>query len=172
MLFRLIRNFGWFLPKALFIFHFWSKTTKKGSTLLDGWVSYFEELSSPTIDPSFDPLVFQSSNLLFQQLLCSPVGERFEFFEEDFQGALKTLRLEKPSSPDSIEPEHLLFTGPLLIKWLAVLFNLPNQLCSSHILPIPKGSNKDLMDPSNDRGITIHSNFAKLFEEAPPCPHG
>ena len=150
----------------------WNGTTYKDNSLLEGWADYFEHLSTPSPNPSYDHSFFEETNLRFHDILSSSPGDIFSFSEFDIEGALKTLKLEKASGPDGIDPEHLVYAGPLLIKLLTSIFNsiihtchIPSIFCSGYIIPIPKGADKDLRNPSNYRGITLLSNMAKLFEK-------
>ena len=94
------------------------------------------------------------------------------FAEEEVNEVVQTLKLDKATGPDGIEPEHLVFGGQLLVQHLAHLFNA--IVPSGHILPVfqqrhifpnIKGYNKDLSIPSNYRGITILSNLSKVLEK-------
>ena len=43
--------------------------------------------------------------------------------------------------------------------------HIPASFLHGHVIPIPKGHDRDLRDPSNYRGISLLSSFSKLFEK-------
>ena len=86
-----------------------------------------------------------------------------------------SLKLKKAAGPNGIEPEHLRFGGETLILLLTLVVNairlsghIPQSLYQGLVIPIPKGLNKDLSNPSNYRGITILSNISKALEKLIP----
>lgn len=150
----------------------WNNKVYKNDDLLEGWADYFSSLCTPHSVETFDSEFYNKTNSVFKELLGSSPGSPFTFLQDDVEVAIKSLKLDKAAGADGIDPEHLVFAGPLFAKCLTVVFNaiilschLPPILCLGHIHPIPKGVHKNLQDPSNYRGITILSNIAKVFEK-------
>jgi len=85
--------------------------------------------------------------------------------------AIESLASNKAPAPDEVEAEHLHFGGPSLIIHLTNTFNaivatghIPAPFLHGHIIPIPKGHDRDLRDPSNYRGIYLLSSISKVLE--------
>ena len=79
--------------------------------------------------------------------------------------------MHKAAGPDEIDPEHLIHGGKLLVKHLTIILNaivatghIPPSFTHGLVLPILKGHNKDLSNPSNYRGISLLSNISKVLE--------
>ena len=84
---------------------------------------------------------------------------------------VESLPMHKVAGPDEIDPEHLIYGGKLLVKHLSIILNaimatghIPPSFTHGLVLPIPKGHNKDLSNPSNYRGISLLSNISKVLE--------
>ena len=65
-----------------------------------------------------------------------------------------------------------MYAGPLLLVHLCSIFNailatchVPPSFLEGYVIPIPKGHNKDLSNPSNPRGISTLSNVSKIFKK-------
>ena len=128
--------------------------------------------SQHSLSESFDDHSFyEETNLCFRYILHSSPGDIFSFSEFDIECVLKIMKLEKASGPDGIHPEHLVCAGPLLINLLTSFIHTCHILsvfCTAYIIiPIPKGADRDLRNPSNYIGITLLSNLAKLCEKLP-----
>ena len=79
---------------------------------------------------------------------------------------------KKSPGSDSVEPEHIIFGGESLVSLLACIFSavvragrLPDSLCHGLIIPIPKGSGKDLTNPSNYAWVSL-SFYLDMVEAA------
>ena len=84
---------------------------------------------------------------------------------------VESLPMHKAAGPDEIDPEHLIYGGKLLVKHLSIILNaivatghIPPSFTHCLVLPIPKGHNKDLSNPSNYRRISLLSNISKVLE--------
>ena len=86
--------------------------------------------------------------------------------------AIKSLAHHKSPCPDEVEAEHLQFGGASLILHLTSIFNAilatghtPAPFLHGHVIPIPKGHDRDLHNPSNYRGISLLSTISKVLEK-------
>ena len=94
-----------------------------------------------------------------------------EFSIEEVDKAIAKLHLGKAPGYDEISTEHLRYAGPLLSM---VLCNLYNECIRIEYVPecfrkgvqilLYKGKGTCSLNPDNYRGITLLSNFNKLFE--------
>ena len=62
-----------------------------------------------------------------------------------------SLKLNTVARPDNVDPEHLRYSGNLLINTPTQIFNaiiasghIPAAFCCGLVIPIPKGQSKDL----------------------------
>ena len=85
--------------------------------------------------------------------------------------SLFKLQKGKAASSDEISPEHLLYSHPILISLLTLLFNtflqcgrVPNSFRQGVIIPVLKSNTSDASKEENYRGITISSTLSKIFE--------
>ena len=141
----------------------------EGPEVLDCWASHFLNLASPTTSPSFDDDFHSTTTANLHHILSTPPGEDI-ISAGEVARAIELLALDKASGPDEIETEHLQFGGPSLILHLTAIFNAifaiahtPTPFLHDHIIPIPKGHDKDLRNPSNYRGISLLSTISKVF---------
>jgi hypothetical protein len=87
---------------------------------------------------------------------------------EETSNIIHSLPRNKAAGPDRLTNEHLSFADDTLASILSTIFNvilatghIPPIFQQGHIIPIPKGHNIDLSNPSNFRGITLLSSIAK-----------
>ena len=147
-------------------------TTYTGSNILTGWASHFSSLATPSSHDSFDPSFKSLVHCEFSHLVELPPGDHICLSLTEVEQAVRSLPPHKAAGPDGVEAEHLLYAGPLLIDHLRSLFNgilatchIPASFLEGYVIPIPKGHNKDLSNPSNHRGISTLSNVSKVFEK-------
>ena len=143
----------------------------EGNMIPEAWADYFADLASPpnlVHDPEFSRSIEQQ----FHAICSLPMGEFVLFSEEEVAEVLNSLKRNKAAGPDELDPEHLRFGGEQLVKVLTLLFSamvlagyIPSSFRHGLVIPIPKGHNKDLTNPSNYRGIMILSNVSKLLEK-------
>ena len=81
------------------------------------------------------------------------------------------LKPGKSDGFDGLSTDYFINSSPLLSEYLSSLFTcmlsrcfIPTSLSVSTIVPIPKGSNKDLTNIKNYRGIALSSLISKLFD--------
>ena len=139
--------------------------------MVEAWAKCFQKLASPS-DHGYDCSFAQVIEEQYKDLCIQPLNEFTKFIEEEMREVILSLKLNKSASPDGIESEHLRYGGETLILLLICIFSaiilsgyIPQSLCHGLVIPIPKGVNKDLSNPSNYRGITILSNISKALEK-------
>ena len=81
------------------------------------------------------------------------------------------MRPGKNDGFDGLSSDYILNAPMSLFEILSVLFTCvlhhsysPDSFCLSTMVPIPKGSNKDLSMSKNYRGIALGSIFSKIFD--------
>ena len=139
-------------------------------TILDGWASYFESLSSPgSISYSDEQLQILAE---YSRLCSLPPDAPDLIVADEVEAVIRSLPLKKAAGPDHITNEHLKFGGSMLPAVLTSLFNaillsgyIPAVFRHGLIVPIPKGHNQVRSDPFNYRGITLLSVISKVFEK-------
>ena len=92
----------------------------------------------------------------------------------DVENSLKKLKPGKSDGFDGLISDYLINASPLFYVYLSHLSHLftnmlyycftPKSFCSSTMIPIPKGSNKDTSDIRNYIGIALSSLPSKLFD--------
>ena len=93
------------------------------------------------------------------------------FIIAEVQKAIDKLHFRKGSGYDGISSEHVKFAGPVLVRILTLLYNLvvsseyiPVNFRRGVQVPLYKGKNQCVLDMNNYRGITLLTNFNKIFE--------
>ena len=129
--------------------------TYQGEDIPSAWASYFESLATPS-NQDYDESFRQLINAEYESLLDLPIDDFTPFTEEEVDETVQTLKLGKGAGPDSIEPEHLVFGGRLLVQHLTRLFNanvlsghIPSVFQQGNVIPNPESHTKDLSNPSN-----------------------
>ncbi len=113
---------------------------------------------------------------LLEEIKSTPVTDTENatviFSTSEVLTAINSLHKRKAPGPDGIEAEHIIYAGESLLLPLTHLFNsiadlgyIPKSFRDGLLIPILKGPNKDPEVPGNYRGISLLSNFAKLFEK-------
>lgn len=142
--------------------------------IIEGWTLHYTKLFSPSADSSFCRNTESSVATQMEEILANlnKNSDFLVFSDDDVCMAIKSLSMGKAPGPDGIEPEHIRHAGEPLVTHLTLLFNaianqgyIPKQFRVGLLIPILKGPNKDHRDPGNYRGISLLSNFAKLFEK-------
>ena len=145
-----------------------------GEDVLHGWKEYFFDLACPGSNCSFDEahkLSIEEEYLSIKDSI-SDLPVSLTFSVDEVKAAVQSLKCGKAAGRDGIDAEHLVYGGGSLVELLTVLFNgilaasyVPSAFRCGKVIPIPKGHNKDLSNPSNFRGITILSNVSKVLEK-------
>jgi len=83
----------------------------------------------------------------------------------------RKLKRGRSAGSGEIRAEHLLYSHPLLILQLSLLFRIiilyshvPDAFGPGMIIPVPKGDDCDLSSTDKYRAITISPCISKLFE--------
>ena len=89
---------------------------------------------------------------------------------DDVIRSIKCLKSGKSDGFDGLTSDYIINGSPLLFKYISCLFTcmlshcyIPTSFSVSTMIPIPKGSNKDLTDVKNYRGIALSSLLSKVF---------
>ena len=139
---------------------------------LRGWATYFEHLGTPLPPPdTCSPLPD-----IYRMISSAPNPEPEWITPEEVSTVIQSLPRNKAAGPDHLSNEHLIFADVTLSSLLSTLFNailssghIPTIFQQGLIIPIPKGRNLDLTNPSNFRGITLLSSISKVFEKLLLC---
>ena len=85
--------------------------------------------------------------------------------------AIQHLKPRKSDGFDGLSTDDFINGSPLLSEYLSCLFTcmlshcfIPTSFSISTMVPIPKGSNKDLTNVKNYRGIALSGLISKLFD--------
>ena len=169
-LFRTIQKHNGLTPEPTRILHH-QGMTYTNEHVLEGWEKYFAALSANDDVGEFDDNFKAEIHQEFTQLLAHPPENEVIFTEEEVAEVVESLPMHKAAGPDEIDTEHLIYGGKLLVKHLTIILNaivatghIPPSFTHGLVLPIPKGHNKDLSNPSNYRGISLLSNISKVLE--------
>lgn len=133
---------------------------------LQEWSSYFHNLNTCQNRSSRKEEILKKLETLEKDKCFNELD--FKISESEVRKALKKLKNNKAVGFDLISNEMLKYTQDIMMPILVKVFNsillakrYPKAWCEGYILPIYKGGRRDV--PSNYRGITILSCFAKLF---------
>ena len=151
-----------------------NKVVYDSGEILEAWKQHFARLCTPSDDPSFDREHFSDVtkwvndyNLQHDQdeFLSDPI--RYDEVER----AISKLHLKKACGFDNVSSEHLKYAGPNLIYALTQIFNLiiaweyiPINMRRGIQVPLYKGKKTCTLDRNNYRGITLLTNYNKVFE--------
>ena len=119
-----------------------NETTFEGSTILEGWAQYFENLGASSIPPAEDLACRLEIFQLFQSL---PDVEPDLICAVEVGTLISSLPKGKAAGPDYLSNEHLIFSHTLIANTLETLFNvilisghIPSIFHQGLIVPIPK----------------------------------
>lgn len=89
----------------------------------------------------------------------------------DVAMAAKQLKRNKADVMCGISSDSFIFSSVVLFEKLAVLFtfmmqtgSVPNSLCASDVIPIPKNAKMSLSDSCNYRSLAVGSVLLKLLD--------
>ena len=70
-------------------------------------------------------------------MLRNSSGESVTFTLEEVSEAVKSLKCNKAAEPDELDPEHLIYSGELLLEHLTLLFNAIMEAMHAPTFPHP-----------------------------------
>ena len=142
--------------------------------VLEVWRKHFQRLCTPKNDDTFDSEHFSTVNDKTKDFNnMTDLGPFLEqpFNYDEIRKALKRLHKRKASGVDEISAEHLIHAGEAMVKFLTLCFNkiaeleyIPKNFRRGVQIPLFKGKNLSSLDTNNYRGITLLTNFNKIFE--------
>ncbi|KAK3093570.1 hypothetical protein FSP39_017535 [Pinctada imbricata] len=150
------------------------KLTKE-EEIREGWAQYFQKLSQPTEDTSYNEEYRQQieKDILFIEEACQ--GNRkstMDVCAESVHEVITTMKNGKSADAHHITAEHLKLGGSSLWSLLSRLFSLivkegtiPEAFKNGIITPVYKKQNKPQENPNSCRRITICSIIGKVFEK-------
>ena len=90
----------------------------------------------------------------------------------DVDSSIRVLKMGKACGYDGITAEHIIYSHPLIVLLLSILFNaivryayVPDSFAKGVIIPILKNNELDDTTIENYRGITLSCVVSKLFEK-------
>ena len=137
----------------------------------EGWASYFEKLSTPADNHTYDDNVDLDFNLICD--ICSKLLDGLpEISCETVSGIIKTLKNNKAYDGTGISSDYLKYGGRSVNFFIAEVLNsvfrygkVPEMFKMGYITPIYKKQGKPLYDPNLYRRITITSLIGKVLEK-------
>ena len=142
--------------------------------ILGVWKTHFEKLYTPKVSNDYDEEHYKHVNETVTRLDAELGDDGFlgeEFSEEEVKKAVGTLHKRKACGYDTISTEHLVYGGPQLISILTCIYNhivrleyVPVNLRRGLQIPLFKGKGTCCLDTDNYRGISLLTNFNKVYE--------
>ena len=142
--------------------------------VLKTWKEHFENLCKPKFDISFDDSHYNKvigdisrykTLTDSSDFLCDPITT------DEVTKAVSNLHLRKACGYDGICTEEIRYAGDQLIHVITAIFNMiiqseyiPENFRRGIQVPLFKGKNLCSLDCNNYRGITLLTNYNKLFE--------
>ena len=142
--------------------------------VLNVWERHFGNLYTPKEDDGFDNEHFNMVNSKVEEWNNGKDGDEFletEFTQDEVRAAIKKLHTKKACGFDGVSTEHILFAGDPMVKLLTLLYNhivrleyIPINLRRGTQIPLYKGKKACSLDTDSYRGITLLTNFNKIYE--------
>ena len=142
--------------------------------VLKTWKEHFKNLCKPKFDISFDDSHYNKvigdisrykTLTDSSDFLCDPITT------DEVTKAVSNLHLRKACGYDGICTEEIRYAGDQLIHVITAIFNMiiqseyiPENFRRGIQVPLFKGKNLCSLDCNNYRGITLLTNYNKLFE--------
>ena len=142
--------------------------------VLESWREHFSRLCIPKEDPYFDNDHYERVREGVKAL--NGGSEKGGFVDSKFtvyevEKAINRLHLKKVCGYNDISSEEIKFAGKRMAIVLTIIYNLvvereyiPVNFRRGIQVPLFKGKNLDCLDSNNYCGITLLTNFNKLFE--------
>ena len=138
---------------------------------------YYENLYKDTNSQEYDREFKTKSERQFETLFTNSLNDgRNTYMEsqvevDEVAKAVKELKKCKAPGYDNILNEHIFHGGPVLLQVISKLFTniirfeyIPSGWHRGLKIPIYKGKNKKMSDPSSYRPVSLLSSMYKLFE--------
>ena len=142
--------------------------------VLQVWRTHFDKISTPAQSAEYDEQHFSNVKRSVKSWLDGVNSSRFlaiPFSLDEINLAILKLHLGKAPGYDNVTTEHIRHAGPALSAVLCELYNacimieyVPDCFRKGVQVPLYKGKGTCSLNPDNYRGITLLSNFNKLFE--------
>jgi endonuclease/exonuclease/phosphatase family metal-dependent hydrolase len=141
--------------------------------LSESWADYFYKLGTPSGDPSFCPSYKNQIEADLEQIrkfLASQNRTPASVTIKETLTAIGKLNTGKAPDPMGLQAEHFRKASSTLAPYLSTLYtailrqgHIPESLQIGTRIPIPK-KDKDTLQPSNYRGITLTAMLTKILE--------
>ena len=143
------------------------------NSILNVWRDHFQYLYSPKHCPQYDHDHFMQVTSRVAALNNEVGGDKFletNFNTNEVLKAINTLHKRKTCGFDDISTEHLVYGGRHIASILTKVYNhilrieyIPNNMRRGIQIPL-KGKGTCSLDPDNYRGISLLTNFNKVYE--------
>ena len=143
-------------------------------SILDTWKSHFKNYYTPKDSPDFDTEHFKNVSDRVTQLNLMTDDDCFlnlPFSEAEVKKAIGTLHKRKACGYDGISSKHLQYGEPAIVRALTSVYNhfvrleyITTNLGRGIQIPLFKGKGTCCLDPDNYRGISLLTNFNKVYE--------
>lgn len=138
---------------------------------------YYENLYKDKNSDEYDREFRTNSERQFETLFTDSFNDSKNTYMEsqveadEVAKAVKELKKRKAPGYDYVLNEHIIHGGPILLQIISKLFTyiiqfeyIPSEWHRGLIIPIYKGKNKKMSDPSSYRPVSLLSSMYKLFE--------
>ena len=142
--------------------------------VLKVWETHFDKICTPKSAPEYDEQHYRHVTESVKAWFTEDGVSNFldtPFTIKEIDSAISKLHLGKAPGFDDISTEHLRYAGPVLSITLCELYNacikkeyVPLCFRKGVQVPLYKGKGTCSLNPDNYRGITLLSNFNKMFE--------
>lgn len=141
---------------------------------IEGWASYFKQLSSPSTSQNYDECYYNSAKIQYSirqlQATCSST-ECPPVSSDQVKKYVRSLKNKKAVDISGLTAEFIKLAHPLLLETITHLINnitqkrkIPDKLKTGIITPVPK-KNKQHNLADNYRKITITPIIGKIIEK-------
>ena len=150
------------------------KVVYSADDILETWRQHFSKLCQPKDSPNFDDAHFKEVSGKVRSYNCLDDSDQFlnePFTVRDVQCAIDKLHCRKAYGYDNVSSEQIKYGGYTLVYALTLIYNyvveleyIPINFRRGIQVPLYKGKNTCQLDVNNYRGITLLTNFNKIFE--------
>ena len=144
------------------------------NSILNVWKNHFQNLYTPKHCPEYDHDHFTQVTRRVTALNNEVGGDKFletNFGINEVLKAINTLHKRKACGFDEISTEHLVYGGRHIAGILTKVYNhilrleyIPVNMRRGIQIPLFKGKGTCSLDPDNYRGISLLTNFNKVYE--------